>query len=79
MSAVGRDAESLLRVSEAVALAGISKRTIARKVKDGSFPVPIYVLGHRRWRRAEVVAWVAVQAAAPRRRIEDNLTTEARE
>ncbi|QJW92574.1 helix-turn-helix transcriptional regulator [Frigoriglobus tundricola] len=48
-------------------LAGLLRRSVGALERDqaaGRLPAPVYVGGSRRWRRAEIVAWVA--AGCPR-------------
>ncbi len=54
----------LLRLSEVVVLTGLSRSSIYRKMRDGSFPEPLKI-GMRavRWRKSEIEAWLA---ACPR-------------
>jgi predicted DNA-binding transcriptional regulator AlpA len=43
-------------------LSGLLDRSVASLERDqaaGRLPAPVYVGGSRRWRRAEIVAWVA--------------------
>ena len=49
----------VLRIAEVIRLTGLSKPTIHRKVKDGSFPAPIK-LGTQAvgWRTADLVKWI---------------------
>ncbi len=49
----------LLRLSEVVALTGLSRTTIYRKMREGSFPEP-FKMGARavRWRESEIRAWM---------------------
>ena len=55
----------ILRIAEVVRLTGLSKPTIHRKVKDGSFPRPIK-LGAQSvgWRAADLREWIETRPAA---------------
>jgi predicted DNA-binding transcriptional regulator AlpA len=52
-------AAELLRLPEAAALLGISRRSLTRDVADGLIPRPVGWGGKTRWRRGELVAWIA--------------------
>ena len=55
----------LLRLREVLALCGLSRSTIYRKMREGSFPEPLKV-GVRavRWREAEIEDWLASRPRA---------------
>lgn len=55
----------VLRLSEVVALTSLSRTTIYRKMRDGSFPEPLKI-GDRavRWRELEIEAWLASRPRA---------------
>ncbi len=51
-------------------LAGLLRRSVASLERDqaaGRLPAQVYVGGSRRWRRAEIVAWVAAGCPARER------------
>jgi len=54
----------LLSVRDVAALLGLGVRTVWRMVAQGTFPGPTVSIGERirRWRRADVEAWVNKQA-----------------
>ena len=57
-------------------LAALLRRSVASLERDqaaGRVPAPLYVGGSRRWRRAEIVAWVA--AGCPARDRWDEIRT----
>jgi predicted DNA-binding transcriptional regulator AlpA len=58
-------------------LSALLRRSVASLERDqarGRLPAPVYVGGSRRWRRAEIVAWVAA-GCPPRERWEELGTT----
>ena len=63
--------ERLLRLSEVQPRTGLSRTTIYRKMRDGSFPEPLKI-GVRavRWPESEIAAWLAARprASGDRRR-----------
>jgi predicted DNA-binding transcriptional regulator AlpA len=56
----------LLRDHEAAALCGVGRTTWHTKQAKGEAPAPIKAMGKRRWRRAELLAWI--EAGCPPRR-----------
>ncbi len=56
---------TLVGISKITQLTGTHAVTIWRWVRDGKFPAPIYLQSRRRWRLAEVLAWLDAQAARP--------------
>lgn len=50
--------ERFLRRSDVERMAGLSKATIYRRIKDGSFPSP-YRIDDKcvRWRKTELIRW----------------------
>ena len=60
-----RPDDRLLRLREVLALCGLSRSTIYRKMGEGSFPEPLRV-GVRavRWREAEIEDWLASRPRA---------------
>ena len=55
----------LLRLREVLARCGLSRSSLYRKMRDGSFPTPLQV-GVRavRWRESEVEHWLATRPRA---------------
>lgn len=55
----------LLRLEEVEALVGLKKSAIYSRIKQGAFPAPIEVRGTaaKRWREADITAWIAHVAA----------------
>ena len=55
----------LLRLREVLARCGLSRSTIYRKMREGSFPEPLKV-GVRavRWRESEIESWLASRPRA---------------
>jgi prophage regulatory protein len=52
--------EQYLRRSEVERLVGLSKATIYRRVRAGSFPAPYHIGGSAvRWRLTDLVTWSA--------------------
>lgn len=49
----------LLPVQEAAALVSVSTRTLQRLASDGRAPRPVRLGASVRWRRADIVAWIA--------------------
>ena len=50
----------LLRLSQVLAMVGLSKSTLYRKVKAGLFPAPIKLSANLVvWRQQDVVEWIA--------------------
>jgi prophage regulatory protein len=59
--------EKLLKRSEVVALTGLSRSTIDRKVRTGTFPAPLRISQRRvAWRASEVLTWLSEQRPTPR-------------
>ncbi len=57
--------DTLLAPREVARLLGISSRSLERLIETGTFPLPIWIGGARRWQLESVQAHVA---AAPRSR-----------
>ena len=57
--------DRLIRIRDVEARTGLSRSTIYRKKRDGSFPEAVKV-GDRavRWRESEIEAWVAARPRA---------------
>lgn len=55
----------LVDIKQLAALLARSVASLERDQAAGRLPAPVYVGGSKRWRRAEVEAWVA--AGCPRR------------
>ena len=57
--------DRLLRLSEVQTRTGLSRTTIYRKMRDGSFPEPLKI-GVRavRWPESEIAAWLATRPRA---------------
>ena len=57
--------DRLIRLREVVARTGLSRSTIYRKMRDGSFPEAVKA-GDRavRWRESEIEAWLAARPRA---------------
>ena len=55
----------LLRLREVIALTGLSRSTIYRKMRDGTFPDALKI-GARavRWLESEIQAWLAARPRA---------------
>ncbi|MCI0331943.1 MAG: helix-turn-helix domain-containing protein [Planctomycetes bacterium] len=49
----------LLSASDVANLLSVSTRTLWRLLSSGRLPQPVAVGGSKRWRREEIVAWVA--------------------
>ena len=53
----------ILRIGEILAMTGLSKTTLWRRIQAGEFPAPVRLGGyHSRavgWRRSEVESWIA--------------------
>jgi len=49
----------LLKKSELAAALNLSVRTLCRKLAKGEIPAPVLVGGLPRWRREEIVDWIA--------------------
>jgi prophage regulatory protein len=60
-------ATTLVRMPQVIGLTGLSRSTILRRVRAGTFPAPAQ-LGRRTvaWSTAEVQQWIAQQLAARR-------------
>lgn len=56
----------VLKLEEVLRLVKLSRRTLFRRVKDGSFPQPRKVGRILLWRQAEVEGWVNDLFEAPR-------------
>lgn len=65
MSATTTTAPALLRPREVFRRVALSRTTVWRRVREGSFPQPVN-LGPKRiaWREADVVAWIEAQEPA---------------
>jgi predicted DNA-binding transcriptional regulator AlpA len=58
--------KDLIDINEVCEVAKISKPTIYRRVKNGTFPKPVKIKSHKtrgpkqvnRWKRGEVVGWI---------------------
>lgn len=48
------------------ALLGCSPRTVRRMALEGELPAPVLVGGLKRWRKADLEAWLAQRPAAGR-------------
>ena len=57
--------DRLLRLGEVRTCTALSRSTIYRKIRDGSFPEPLKI-GDRavRWRESEIEAWLAARPRA---------------
>ncbi len=57
--------DRLLRLSEVLARCGLSRSSLDRMMRDGSFPEPLKV-GVRavRWRESEIEAWLGSRPRA---------------
>jgi len=65
MDATEGSEERLLRRQEVEALTSLGKVCIYRRVKEGSFPRPVYLGGRRvAWRLSEVRRWMDERPAA---------------
>lgn len=53
----------LLSDNAAAALLGISRATFWRRVKDGTFPQPVKIVGATRWRREALLSAVDALSA----------------
>lgn len=60
-------AVELLTVGEAAAMCGVSARHLRRLADSGDFPQPVKLGRAVRFRRAELLAWIASGAQSPRR------------
>ena len=61
----GREAPGLLiDIGQLVVLLRRSAASLERDQAAGRLPAPVYVGGSRRWRRAEIEAWVAAGCPA---------------
>lgn len=61
--------DPVLRYTEAAKIVGLSRRTVARHVNNGTFPRPIRLTGKPPygavgWRRSTIEAWLAQREAA---------------
>jgi predicted DNA-binding transcriptional regulator AlpA len=56
----------LLSASDAARLSGVGKRSWWRYVTAGKAPQPVRIGGAVRWRRAELVSWIAAGCPAVR-------------
>lgn len=56
----------LLSASDAARMSGVGKRSWWRYVTTGKAPLPVRIGGAVRWRRAELVAWIAAGCPANR-------------
>ena len=57
--------DRLLSLSEVKCRSGLSRSSLYRKMRDGSFPEPLKVgLRSVRWPQAEIEAWVASRPRA---------------
>lgn len=55
----------LLRLPEVISLTGLSRDSIYRLIREGSFPRHIKVAERAsRWREDELAAWIAQRSAA---------------
>lgn len=53
----------LFGIAELTALLTVSKPTIYRRIKDGSFPSPVRISARRvAWRECDIAAWLDLQA-----------------
>ena len=58
-------ADHLLPLSEVRACTGLSRSTIYRKMRDGSFPEPLKIRVRAvRWWESEIVPWLAARPRA---------------
>ena len=49
----------LLRWGQVLEITGLSKSTIKRRIKKGSFPLPLDLGGNRRaWKRKDIEIWI---------------------
>ena len=60
-----RPDDRLLRLGDVLVRSGLSRSTIYRKMREGSFPEPLKV-GVRavRWRESEIESWLASRPRA---------------
>jgi len=64
MSTIETVLPELLKLPEAAKLCGVGKRTLWRWSHAGRAPSPVRIGGAVRWRRGELVEWIA--AGCPR-------------
>ena len=64
-SVASDDSPLLLTIEEVAELINLSVRTIHRLVSAKEMPLPIRVRGCKRFRRNEIVAWVAAGCPKP--------------
>lgn len=57
-------APELLTTAQAAKLCGVGERTFARYASRGDAPPPVKIVGSTRYRRADLLAWIA--AGCPR-------------
>lgn len=56
-----------LKIDEVVALVGLSRATIYRRIDSGDFPKPIHLSARRRaWVKREIEDWMDALEEAPR-------------
>ena len=55
--------EVLLKQRDLMEIMKISRSTLWRVQQRADFPKPVTLMGCKRWRREEVIAWIDVQAA----------------
>lgn len=60
-------ASLIIRAKVVATLCGVSERTIRRWADTGLLPPPVKLPGVRRWRRAEIEAWVEAGCPPGRR------------
>lgn len=55
--------DALLKIDITAGLTGLSKATVYRRVRDGSFPKPVRLSARcTRWRAGDVMAWLRAMA-----------------
>lgn len=60
---VPEGATVLVGIGVAEKMTGRHRVTIWRDYKRGEFPAPFYVGSQRRWRLADIEAWISAQAS----------------
>ena len=60
----------LLTAAEAAEVAGVAKRSWWRYVSSGKAPAPVRLGGAVRWRRSELVEWIAAGCPRVRKQVE---------
>ena len=77
--------DRILRIEQVLEMTGLSRSSLYRRIKDGTFPEPLRLGGDASravgWLESEVLAWIASRpraAEAPHRRRQNTLPFQPR-